>query len=90
MNGSLNRQPMAATGVCDPELELVDPTPDVRALFLAFDEAFFGSILAAAGVEVKWGSPRMTTCAGLCVYNARAGLCSVRLSPALLPMRPRA
>lgn len=46
---------------------------------------FFGRLSA---VEVKW-SKRMTRCAGLCVYEGRGGLCSVRLSEPLLKFRPR-
>ena len=76
-------------GVCAPYLELIDPTPDIVALFRAFDAAYFDGALVARGVEVKWGSKRMTTCAGLCVYSPGTGMCSVRLSPALLPLRPR-
>uniref|UniRef100_A0A224Z979 Protein with SprT-like domain at the N terminus n=1 Tax=Rhipicephalus zambeziensis TaxID=60191 RepID=A0A224Z979_9ACAR len=46
---------------------------------------FFGKL---NGVEVRW-SPRMTLCAGLCCYEGRGGLCSVRLSEPLLKLRPR-
>ena len=38
--------------------------------------------------QVKW-SPRMTVCAGLCSYQGRGGLCSIRLSVPLLKLRPR-
>ena len=41
----------------DPQWELLDPTPDVRALFVQFDDIFFEGKLA--GCEVKW-STRMT------------------------------
>ncbi|CAG5135732.1 unnamed protein product [Candidula unifasciata] len=70
----------------DPSLELSDPTPDIILLFLDFNERYFWGSLA--GIEVKW-SPRMTLCAGLCVYEGRGGLCSVRLSLPLLKLRPR-
>eukprot|EP00753_Platysulcus_tardus_P006657 PLAT14407.1.p1 GENE.PLAT14407.1~~PLAT14407.1.p1 ORF type:complete len:485 (-),score=99.06 PLAT14407.1:9-1463(-) len=69
------------------EAELLDPTPDVHALFREFDKRFFHSSLGA--VEVRW-SPRMTRCAGICVYEGHGGLCSVRLSKPLLKLRPRA
>ena len=39
-------------------------------------------------LQVKW-SPRMTVCAGLCSYQGRGGLCSIRLSVPLLKLRPR-
>ncbi|KAH9507290.1 hypothetical protein Btru_056844 [Bulinus truncatus] len=70
----------------DPSLELSDPNPNILTLFLQFNEQFFWGRLS--GIEVKW-SPRMTLCAGLCVYEGRGGLCSVRLSLPLLKLRPR-
>ncbi|KAK4316054.1 hypothetical protein Pmani_012759 [Petrolisthes manimaculis] len=70
----------------DQSWELIDPNPDVRCLFLAFNQQFFWGRLT--GVEVKW-SPRMTLCAGVCSYEGRGGLCSVRLSVPLLKLRPR-
>ena len=59
-----------------PEWEDLDPTPDLHALFLQFNEQFFWGRLS--GCEVKW-SPRMTLCAGVCSYQGRFGLCSIRL-----------
>ena len=41
----------------DPQWEMLDPNPDIRALFLQFNDRFFWGRLA--GVEVRW-SPRMT------------------------------
>lgn len=72
--------------VVDESWELIDPIPDIRQLFLQFNDAYFKGILAS--VEVKW-SPRMTLCAGLCCYEGRGGLCSIRLSSPLLKLRPR-
>ncbi|XP_067680314.1 DNA-dependent metalloprotease SPRTN-like [Haliotis asinina] len=72
--------------IVDESWELTDPNPDIRALFLQYNDRFFWGKLA--GIEVKW-SPRMTLCAGLCVYERRGGLCSVRLSLPLLKLRPR-
>nr|XP_054758107.1 DNA-dependent metalloprotease SPRTN-like [Lytechinus pictus] len=73
-------------GIVDERWELIDPNPDVRALFLQFNDQFFWGRLA--GVEVRW-SPRMTLCAGVCCYEGYGGLCSVRLSQPLLKLRPR-
>ncbi|GMT09708.1 hypothetical protein PFISCL1PPCAC_1005, partial [Pristionchus fissidentatus] len=70
----------------DPSYELLDPTPDIHALFVQFDGRFFDGRLAAC--EVKW-SARMTTCAGICSYEGGRGLCSIRLSKPLLTLRPR-
>lgn len=63
---------------------MIDPTPDIYALFQEFNKTFFNHKLDA--VEVKW-SKRMTSCAGICYFNR--GYCSVRLSIPLLQYRPR-
>lgn len=70
----------------DPIWQSIDPTPDVRSLFATFDAQFFGGRLSC--VEVRW-SPRMTLCAGQCIYEGPGGLCSIRLSEPLLKYRPR-
>ncbi|KAL3320699.1 hypothetical protein Ciccas_000635 [Cichlidogyrus casuarinus] len=70
----------------DPVWENIDPIPDIYAMFQAYDNRFFQGKLCS--VELKW-SPRMYTCAGICVYQGRGGLCSIRLSEALLKFRPR-
>uniref|UniRef100_A0A8C5C909 DNA-dependent metalloprotease SPRTN n=1 Tax=Gadus morhua TaxID=8049 RepID=A0A8C5C909_GADMO len=72
--------------IVDESWEILDPSPDVRAMFLEFNAMFFEGKLS--GVEVKW-SPRMTLCAGVCSYEGRGGLCSIRLSEPLLKLRPR-
>ena len=43
--------------IVDPRWEMLDPSPDVRAMFMEFNQKYFWSRLA--GVEVRW-SPRMT------------------------------
>ncbi|XP_028745653.1 sprT-like domain-containing protein Spartan isoform X1 [Peromyscus leucopus] len=77
------REPVS---LVDSSWELVDPTPDLQALFLQFNDRFFWGQLEA--VEVKW-SVRMTLCAGICTYEGRGGMCSIRLSEPLLKLRPR-
>ncbi|XP_058469906.1 DNA-dependent metalloprotease SPRTN [Solea solea] len=79
-------QPERPLSIVDQSWETLDPNPDVRAMFLEFNDMFFWSKLC--GVEVKW-SPRMTLCAGVCSYEGRGGLCSIRLSEPLLKLRPR-
>uniref|UniRef100_A0A3B3T4Z4 DNA-dependent metalloprotease SPRTN n=1 Tax=Paramormyrops kingsleyae TaxID=1676925 RepID=A0A3B3T4Z4_9TELE len=76
----------APLSIVDESWEMLDPSPDVRAMFLDFNDKFFWGKLG--GVEVKW-SPRMTLCAGVCSYEGRGGLCSIRLSEPLLKLRPR-
>ncbi|XP_018428443.1 PREDICTED: sprT-like domain-containing protein Spartan [Nanorana parkeri] len=82
--GAVNRP--KDLSIVDPSWELLDPSPDVHALFLQFNQMFFWGKLV--GVEVKW-SPKMTLCAGVCSYEGRGGLCSIRLSKPLLTLRPR-
>ena len=41
----------------DEKWELLDPNPDIRAMFLQFNDHYFWGKLA--GVEIRW-SPRMT------------------------------
>ncbi|KAI4798269.1 hypothetical protein KUCAC02_022162 [Chaenocephalus aceratus] len=79
-------QPDRPLSIVDSSWETLDPSPDVRAMFLEFNDTFFWGKLS--GVEVKW-SPRMTLCAGVCSYEGRGGLCSIRLSAPLLKLRPR-
>ncbi|XP_023934280.2 DNA-dependent metalloprotease dvc-1 [Bicyclus anynana] len=71
--------------LADPELELVDPTPNVHSLFLHFDQVFFWTKLASRAV-VRW-SKRMYSCAGICSYDRQ--LCDIALSEPLLKLRPR-
>lgn len=76
----------AALALTGPEAELLDPTPNIFALFAAANERFFSGKLVAC--EVKW-SARMTLCAGVCSFEGYGGLCSIRLSKPLLSLRPR-
>ncbi|XP_070590061.1 DNA-dependent metalloprotease SPRTN [Erythrolamprus reginae] len=83
---TISADPPRPLSLMDDAWELLDPNPDVRGLFLQFNETLFWGRLAA--VEVKW-SPRMTLCAGVCCYEGRGGMCSIRLSEPLLKLRPR-
>ncbi|KAJ7342248.1 hypothetical protein JRQ81_009946 [Phrynocephalus forsythii] len=85
-SSSSSGSPSRPLSVVDEAWELLDPSPDIRGLFLQFNETLFWGRLAA--VEVKW-SPRMTLCAGVCCYERRGGMCSIRLSEPLLKLRPR-
>ncbi|KAM8847131.1 DNA-dependent metalloprotease SPRTN [Synchiropus picturatus] len=79
-------KPERPLSIVDESWETLDPSPDVRSMFLEFNDTFFWGKLS--GVEVKW-SARMTLCAGVCSYEGRGGLCSIRLSEPLLKLRPR-
>lgn len=50
-------RPERPLSIVDESWETLDPNPDVRAMFLQFNDMFFWGKLC--GVEVKW-SPRMT------------------------------
>lgn len=50
-------RPERPLSIVDESWEMLDPNPDVRAMFLDFNDMFFWGKLS--GVEVKW-SPRMT------------------------------
>lgn len=50
-------QPERPLSIVDESWEMLDPSPDVRAMFLQFNDMFFWGKLS--GVEVRW-SPRMT------------------------------
>merc|ERR1712071_184504 len=78
------RQKMSLN-VCDPSLELVDPTPDVFKLFVEYDKIFFGGKLNSR-CFVRW-STRMTLCAGICKFDGI--LTEIALSKPLLQLRPR-
>lgn len=53
----LSQAPQEPLSLVDESWELVDPTPDLQALFVQFNDRFFWGQLEA--VEVKW-SRRMT------------------------------
>ncbi|NXP35951.1 SPRTN protein, partial [Leiothrix lutea] len=80
------RSSLRPLSVVDEAWELLDPSPDVHALFVQFNQTLFWGKLEA--VTVSW-SPRMTSSAGICSYHERSGLCSIRLSEPLLKLRPR-
>lgn len=67
----------------DPTWELIDPCPDIRAMFQEFDKLYFWNTLGSCIVE--W-SKRMTICAGI-FYLRGGGI--IRLSEPLLKFRPR-
>lgn len=50
-------QPERPLSIVDESWETLDPNPDLRSMFLEFNDMFFWGKLN--GVEVKW-SPRMT------------------------------
>lgn len=66
------------------EEDLLDPNPDIHALFCHYDELYFSNALGACTVD--WSSKRMTLCAGVCHYMKMGG-CAIRLSEPLLKFR---
>lgn len=81
--------PLNATqNLVHPAWETRDPTPDIQALFRAFDTRFFQQKLRC--VSLEW-SRRMYQCAGICYYRRQAGSAAItiRLSEPLLKLRQR-
>lgn len=66
------------------DLELLDPTPDVHALFCHYAKLYFEDRLG--GVSVEWSSARMTLCGGTC--QRLPGGAVIKLSKPLLSLRP--
>lgn len=54
---STSSKNITPVSVVDESWELIDPIPDIRQLFLQFNDVYFKGLLGS--VEVKW-SPRMT------------------------------
>ncbi|XP_058058803.1 uncharacterized protein LOC131209697 [Anopheles bellator] len=71
-----------------PDWEILDPTPDIFALFPLFDRKFFQGKLGC--VQLEW-SKKMYNCAGICYQrsNRMGKSCIIRLSEPLLKLRPR-
>eukprot|EP00178_Gracilaria_changii_P010304 TRINITY_DN299_c0_g1_i15.p1 TRINITY_DN299_c0_g1~~TRINITY_DN299_c0_g1_i15.p1 ORF type:complete len:664 (+),score=60.97 TRINITY_DN299_c0_g1_i15:2691-4682(+) len=63
--------------------DLIDPCPDVHALFQEYNRRHFGNKITHTYVEY---SRRMTSCAGTCTFM-RTG-CRIALSEPLLKLRP--
>ncbi|XP_049285754.1 DNA-dependent metalloprotease SPRTN-like [Anopheles funestus] len=71
-----------------PDWEIIDPTPDIYALFALFNQKFFQTRLSC--VQLEW-SKKMYNCAGICYQrsNRLGKSCIIRLSEPLLKLRPR-
>lgn len=78
----------ATQNIVHPEWETLDPTPDICALFGAFNVKFFEGKLSC--VQLEW-SKKMYSCAGICYSRRnRSGMsCTIRLSEPLLKLRQR-
>ncbi|XP_026472962.1 sprT-like domain-containing protein Spartan [Ctenocephalides felis] len=85
-SGHNKKKPPEKTSLADPSWELIDPTPDIIGMFIAFDMKFFWGQLKS--VVIRW-SKRMYSCAGICSYSGRGGMCTISLSEPLLKLRPR-
>lgn len=82
-NKQLVGSPLSSTQLTDPQWDLIDPCPDIRAMFVEFNKKYFWNSLGSCLVE--W-SKRMTICAGI-FYLREGGI--IRLSEPLLKYRPR-
>lgn len=66
------------------EEDLLEPHPDIHALFVHYNELYFENALG--GVSVEWSSRRMTSCGGTC--QSVPGGAVIKLSQPLLTLRP--
>lgn len=66
------------------EEDILDPTPDIHALFVHYNNVYFNGALDS--VSVEWSSGRMTSCAGTC--ERAVGGAVIKLSRPLLALRP--
>ncbi|KRY54456.1 SprT-like domain-containing protein Spartan, partial [Trichinella britovi] len=85
-DSTVSEQMICSKSIVDGSWETLDPNPNVHELFVQFNDMFFWGALSSC--EVRWSS-RMTLCAGVCSYEGKYGLCSIRLSQPLLKYRPR-
>ncbi|XP_077236166.1 uncharacterized protein LOC143877810 isoform X2 [Tasmannia lanceolata] len=69
------------------DTEMMDPNPDIFALFCYYNTLYFADALGSC--IVSWSSKRMTLCAGICRYLSGGG-CEIRLSEPLLKFRSSA
>uniref|UniRef100_A0A8C7QLF9 DNA-dependent metalloprotease SPRTN n=1 Tax=Oncorhynchus mykiss TaxID=8022 RepID=A0A8C7QLF9_ONCMY len=69
--------PEKPMSIVDESWETLDPSPDVRAMFLEFNDTFF------------WGKLSVIVVSIIRYDSRRGGLCSIRLSEPLLKLRPR-
>uniref|UniRef100_A0A6I8RYP6 SprT-like domain-containing protein n=1 Tax=Xenopus tropicalis TaxID=8364 RepID=A0A6I8RYP6_XENTR len=72
--------------VVDPYWEVLDPKPDIHALFDDFNKRFFRGQLPP--IDLKW-SNRLCITAGICIQDNISGKCRIRLNKPLLDLRPR-
>ncbi|KAE8578946.1 hypothetical protein XENTR_v10023844 [Xenopus tropicalis] len=72
--------------VVDPYWEVLDPKPDIHALFDDFNKRFFRGLLPP--IDLKW-SNRLCITAGICIQDNISGKCRIRLNKPLLDLRPR-
>lgn len=71
--------------ITDPQLEELDPNPDIHQLFATFDQKFFEGLLIEKGVQLKWAK-NLTSTAG--AYHRHKK--TIKLSERLIQQRPRA
>ena len=62
---------MAGDFLTEQDLEVLDPHPDIHALFCHYNELYFDNQLGACSVE--WSSARMTLCGGVCEFQKGGG-----------------
>lgn len=74
----------------DPQLEFLDPTPNIWEMFRDFDKRFFNGILQSNIVTLSWSSQSdMIHSTGVCRVEPTTMACRIELSKPLLELRSR-
>jgi len=77
--------------IVSPDLETLDPSPDIQELFLEFNDRFFNRKLLFF-CTVEWADRmdlRDLYCAGVCDYQRQSSTAHIKLSAQILKRRPR-
>ncbi|XP_017489340.1 PREDICTED: sprT-like domain-containing protein Spartan [Rhagoletis zephyria] len=73
--------------IVHPDLEQLDPNPDIYQLFREFDDLFFKGFLKQTALRLDWAK-NFYSCAGA-FYPQKDGIPTILLSANLLTLRPR-
>lgn len=79
-------QKIESLSIVHPDLETLDPNPDIYKLFQQFDKRFFDGFLATKAIILKWEN--LGRDAGR-FYEVKNGVSSIALSSELMTLRPR-
>lgn len=82
------RKIQSMQSIIDPQLDVLDPNPDIAKLYADFDERFFDGFMASHPIKLGWAN-NMTRTAGMFYSNRKRTGPAIRLSACLLKLLPR-